>query len=944
MAGIIGRAEALGALDAALDRIDERPAPVLDIVGDPGIGKSRLLAELRSRAEGRGLLCLAGAAGEYEQSLPYGVFVEALDDHVAALPGPRLDALGPDRLARCAAVLPALSGPAETRAGLEERYRLHRAMGALLGLLAADRGLVLILDDLHWADAASIELLDFLCRHPPPGRLLLAAAYRPRQASSRLAAIMSRDARRIELAPLTRLEVSELVGERSEELYRASGGNPFYLLALAGSDRAAPPQRPGEAGVPAAVETALRAELDRAEPPARLVAQAAAVAGDPFDYAVAAEAADLATEEVLRRLDELIALDLIRPAEGPRRFQFRHPLVRQTVYRSAPEGFRLAAHTRAARALSRQGAAVSALAHHVELSATPGDARSIDVLARAAAEALPKAPETAAHWLDTALRLLPEEPAAESRRLELSLARARALVVSADVAAAGDLLDRILADLPAESSPERMAALALYALVVPMLAPDRARRLLLRELEQLPDDTSRDAARLKVALALVETNAGAFGGRDLASEAFTTAHACGDRLVQGEAAGLLAVRSAARGETEAAIRWYAAACRLVDGLYDAEVATGLAVLPSLAWAALLLDRYDDCLRYAERAVEIARSGGQGYVLTYLLNSRTVALRVLGRLADAEAAAETASDAIELSPDEGMRATVWCQRCWIAVWRGDPDAAVAHGLRAVAAGNIAGGQCRALAEAALVAARLAAGQPDAIELFLAAVGGPEAPDLDVLNRTTIYEYLTAGEIARGRIAAADDWAGRAEAGCPSGLPRRLGHALLARARVRLARRDGSGAAEHAFAAADAFSASTAWYEAAAAQLVAGRAHALTGDRDQAVAVLDVVRIRAGEFGARQLESQAVRELRRLGRRVSPAQAEAQGGALTRREQQVADLVARGLPSRVIADRLFLSPRTVDTHLTNIYAKLRVSSRAALAGVWVRRRQGAEPPGS
>jgi DNA-binding CsgD family transcriptional regulator len=936
--GIIGRSTELSALEAALDRCGEQPPPVLEIVGDPGIGKSRLLAELRARAEARGLLTLAGAAGEYEQSLPYGVFVEALDDHVAALPRTVIEALGPSRIARCAAVLPSLSDiAADERTGAEGRYRLHRAMGSLLSLLAADRGLVLILDDLHWADAASLELLDYLCRHPPAGRLLVSGAYRPRQAGGRLAAIMTRVAERIAPGPLTRAEVAVLVGDRSPALYDAGGGNPFYLLALAGADRLDPSVRVGEAGMPAAVEAALRAELERAGPEARLIAQAAAVAGDPFDFEVAAEAADAAEQEVLRRLDELIALDLVRPAEGPRRFQFRHPLVRQIVYRSAPEGFRLAAHARAAKALERQGAAVSALAHHVELSAVPGDGRAIDVLARAAEEALPKAPSTAAHWLDTALRLLPHGTVDRSRRLELSLARARALVVSADVVSAAELLDQVLAGQPNEPSPQRLEALALYALVAPMLAQGRARGLLHRELDQLPESDGLEVARLKVALALVETNAGAFRGRDLALEAFLTAERCGDRLLQAEAAGLLAVRSAGRGETETADRWYAAATGLVDLLYDAEVASGIDVLPALAWAALLLDRYDDCLRYADRAVEVARSGGQGYVLTYLLNSRTVALRVLGRLADAELAVETASDAMELSPDEGMRATVWTQRCWISVWQGNLDAAIESGTRAVRAGDISGGQARSLAEAGLAAARIAAGRPDAIELFLQAVGGAEAPDLDVLNRTTLYEYLTAGELDRGDLAAADAWASRAEEICPAGLPRRIGHSLLARARVLLACGDGLAAVERSLAAAGSFGAAAALYEVATANLIAGQAYALIGDRGRAVAVLEDVRQRAGEFGAARLEAQAVRALRRLGRRIVIAAAgppDQRQSPLTRRERQVAELVARGLTSRLIAEQLFLSPRTVDTHLTNIYAKLNVSSRAALASIWTR----------
>lgn len=948
MRGTIGRAAELATLDAALDRVDQQPPPVLEVVGDPGIGKSQLLAELGSRASERGLLALTGAAGEYEQTIPYGVFVEALDDHVGVLPPATLAELGQHRLARCAAVLPSLSDLTGEHPGIDmERFRLHRSVGSLLSLLAEDRGLVLILDDLHWADVASIELLDFLCRHPPAGPLLIAGAYRPRQASSRLIAIMTRDAQRVAPGPLTRSEVAELVGEHSSELYDSSGGNPFYLLALAGSDGSPGSDRPSSgagaqpdgtphAGVPESVQAALQAELDRATPATRRIAQAAAVAGDPFDVDVAVEAADVPAADVLRGLDELVALDLVRPAAVARRFQFRHPLVRQIVYRSASEGFRLAAHGRAAGALERLGAAVSARAHHIEHSAVPGDQRSIEVLTQAAEEALVKAPATAAQWLDTALRLLPHEPSTQEDRLALSLARARALVVSADVVAAGDLLDQILASLPADPSPPRLEALSLYARVVPLFAPERAKTLLRRELDQLPDGDTPDAARLKVALALVETNAGAWPSRDLALEAFQCAHACGDRLLQAESAGLLAVRNAGRGEIETATRWFAAASELVDGLYDGEISASLAVLPSLAWAALLLDRYDDCLRYADRAVEFARSGGRGYVLTYLLNSRTVALRVLGRLADAEVAAERASDAVELSPDEGMRATVWCQRCWISTWRGDVDAAIDSGKRAVQAGTIVGGQARSLAETGLVAARVTAGHPDAIGLFLRAVGGPDVPDLDVLNRTTIYDYLTAGEIDRGRIDAADDWASRAEACCPPGLPRRAGHAQLARARVQLARGDGAGAVDHSLRAAEAFDASAAKYEAATAKLLTGQAYALIGDRGQAVDALDFARQRAGKFGARRLEAQAVRELRRLGRRVAPAASTLDGGlaALTKREHQVAELVARGLTSRMIADRLVLSPRTVETHLTNIYTKLDVSSRAALASIWAR----------
>ena len=182
----VGRAEELGSLDHALDELDSGRAAAIELVGEPGIGKTRLLAELAARAEARRHLVLAGSASELERDLPFSVFVDALDEYVEGLDPRRLGALDDDVQAELAHVFPSLSALAPGRevALQHERYRTHRAVRELLERLAFTRPLVLVLDDLHWADSASIELVGALLRRPPAAPVLMTLALRPRQTPS----------------------------------------------------------------------------------------------------------------------------------------------------------------------------------------------------------------------------------------------------------------------------------------------------------------------------------------------------------------------------------------------------------------------------------------------------------------------------------------------------------------------------------------------------------------------------------------------------------------------------------------------------------------------------------------------------------------------------------------------------------------------------------------
>ena len=251
---LVGRASELDSVDRLLTQVGGGHSAALELVGEPGIGKTRLLAELAARADARAYLVLSGRAGELELDLPFWVFVDALDEYVHGLDPHRLDSLDDDVRAELATVFPSLAGLAtgRTTAIQHERYRSHRAVCTLLETLAKTQPVVLVLDDVHWADPASVELLGALLHRPPAAHVLVALAVRPHQMGERLSAAIERAHRdgtiaRIELGALGPEDARELVGDRADatSLYEDSGGNPFYLEQLArSSDRPDTPARP----------------------------------------------------------------------------------------------------------------------------------------------------------------------------------------------------------------------------------------------------------------------------------------------------------------------------------------------------------------------------------------------------------------------------------------------------------------------------------------------------------------------------------------------------------------------------------------------------------------------------------------------------------------------------------------------------------------------------
>jgi signal transduction histidine kinase len=882
---IVGRKAELAELDELLGALTSGASACVAIEGEPGIGKTRLLAELSRRAEAKQWLALTGAAAEFERDLPFGVWADALDAFVAARARDLRTEWAADMALELGEILPSLrpSRFGRRRSVADERYRSHRAIRRLLELLAADRPLVLALDHLHCSDDASIELIAALLRRSPDAPVLLALAFRPSQAPSRLSAALAvPSVRRIRLGELSEDQARELLRDLEPPavtaIYGHGGGNPFYLeqLARAGEDAWRPATNQGNGArtaVPAAVAASLAEELATLSERQRALLDAAAVAGEPFEPGLAAAIAELSAPDGLAALDALLARDLVRATDVPRRFVFRHPLVRRAVTESTPAGWRLAAHARAAAALTARGAEAAEYAHHVEQSASPGDEKAIALLLDAGVTTAPRAPAAAAHWFEAALRLLPGED--RERQVDVRIALAGTLRSLGELERCREILLEALDLLGPDALEARVELTARCAAIEHWLGRhEEAHRRLLRAWEELPDRSPTPAAVLQIELSVdglyeLDFEQSVTMGRG----ALEASRHTGDRVVMATAASALALCEAAAGQIGAAREHREDAFALVERLSDAELAPRLESLFYLGWAENYLEHYRDALAHADRGIAIARATGEGRLLVPMMLIKGYTFEMVGRVAEAVELCEAAVDATRLSASQHELAWALNELAFAQYFAGDLEAAIAAAEESAEVGGRLTGDTMPAGGGGpgwvLANTLFQAGEVERAREIMQSLGSDDLPHKIPVEKCFDWEILALVELALGRNEAADGFARRAEehaAMLGLDLPRAL--ALRARAAVLLAGDQPLAAARLSQESAEAAAAAGARLPAAYSLALAGRAFAAAGERAEAIAVLRRAESELAACGSVRERDDARRELRRLGARAAP----------------------------------------------------------------------------
>jgi DNA-binding CsgD family transcriptional regulator len=946
--GIVGRRAALDTLDQALARVHAGRAEMVFVRGEPGIGKTFLLAELEARADASGCLVLTGSAAQFEQELPFGPLVDALDSYVRSLGQHIIERLEADGSRELAEVFPALRALRSTTAAppaAAERFRTYFALRDLLERLAARQPLVLVLDDLHWADASTLEFLAHLLRRPPDGPVLMAAGLRPGADPAWVRMVEAAAAKGsvgvLDLGPLSDDQAAVLVGiadeARREQVLRASGGNPFYLLQLAKSASELPaPGGVALIGAPPAVAASIAAELDLLSSAARAFVAAAAVVGDPFEFDLVADTTSTDADAASSAIDELCRRDLVRPTTVPRRFRFRHPLVRNAVYELMSVTARWEAHARCAHALADRGAAVDLRAHHVEQSARPGDADAAAVLIEAADAAAHRAPATAARWYDAAVRVLPTT-APPDHRIEL-------LTNAATAHAAGGALhearDRLLAgievsvDLPAA----RVRLIGACASVEQRMGRhDDARDRLLGALAELPP-LDPDHVAVLVALADDCFFRAEYGPmHEWATQAVASLPAEADDLLRAAAHAALALAGAFSGDADAALEHRRIASDIVDRLPDDVLSDRLDVLGHLGGTGVYLDLYAETWDHTQRAIRLARATGQNDVFPMLYPCAGTSAMILGRLTDAAAILDSAVEGARLTGNAQNIGWGLFNRALCALTAGDLTLGRAASEESVTLLVGFGGETFLAQLASLILGWVLCedGKHDeAAERMVAAGGGIDLPRVGGGWRTSFLEVLVRSLIATGRLADARRAATVAgEVADQLRLPRSAGMADRARAHVALAEGDYARSVELAGTSIDRLASCGAVIDASYSRSVLARALAALGRTDEAAEHLRIAGNELDRLGAVRYRDEAEQQLRKLGfpvhRRSAPGTGSLGLASLSGREREIALLVVDRRTNVQIASELFLSLKTVETHLRNTFRKLGVSSRVEVA---------------
>ncbi len=898
------------------------------IEGEPGIGKSALVREALAETADLGRQVFWGAGDELGQALPLLPLLEGLRVRE------------PSANPRRNTIVRLLRGELGADRGTDVSAALAEQLLALVAEQCAVLPTILVIDDLQWADQASITLWGRLARSVRQVPLLLIGMMRPVPQREDLLALRRAvdDAARLQLTGLTEAAVTELVaalagGKPDDKLLRladGAAGNPLYvteLVAALARSRSLTITDAGDAELtsgpaPSSLSAAIADRLGFVSGPVREVLRAAALLGVDFAVPDLATVLGRGVTDLVPAVDEACAAGVL--AESGNGLGFRHPLIRAALYDEIPAPVRAAWHRDAARALAEAGAPADRVARQL-LWAVGGSGDTTDPM-----------DEWILHWLaSTAELLVGQAPQAAAELLRQAVASSPAGSAQHDglVGRLADALYRVGDAVEAEQVVNRALAHA----VEPDLLVDlhwtlaQCRMRAGRSAESLatlnralaaPQISARHRARLLVLTARTHSHLGEVetAGR-VATDALAAASQTGDDWAIGWALHVLTIVTAAQGQMTDALPLFDRALSVTEA--DPAL-TDLRLLLQINKAIALgcLDRYEEAFAAAWQARHLADRAGTVVRLAQAHGALGQLLFDTGRWDEALAEVEVLHDGLKepgaLCSDHGIAAVISFHRGEINAARRHLAAAVPYAKRI---GNRVVGP---LALARSLDREHADALPEALAALTAgfADNKQELDEIEDLFADAVRLATRTGDLSTAKAIAGHAAALAAE----SEIPHRRANALYCRglldhhAHLLLGAAESYGDAGRPLLCARAL-------EAAAGDLVR------TGDRDQARAAFTRAVEIYTSLGAVTDVARLRTKFRAHGIRRAPhakhRQARSGWDSLTPAETKIAALVEGGLTNPEIAARLYLSRRTVATHVSHILKKLDVHSRTDIA---------------
>jgi DNA-binding CsgD family transcriptional regulator len=900
------------------------------IEGEPGIGKSALVRAAITGASEAGCQVFWGVGDELGQELPLLPFLDALQVRE------------PSANPRRTTIVQLLRGEVAADRGTDVPAVLAEQLLALVAEQCAVRPAILVIDDLQWADQASVTLWGRLARSAGQVPLLLIGMMRPAPQRDDLLALRraAGDAARLQLTGLTGAAVAELVadlagGNPDENLLRLAGGaagNPLYLTELMAALARSSSLAVTETGAaelagksaPGSLSAAIADRLDFVAGPVREVLRAAALLGMDFAIPDLAIVLGRSVPDLIPAVDEACTVGVL--AESGHGLGFRHPLIRAALYDEMPAPVRAAWHRAAGRALAAAGAPPDRVARQMlRTVGGPGDVTEpvdqwmLDWLAQGADLLVGQAPGVAAELLT---RAVASSPADSTQYGWLASHLADALYRLGDRDAAEQVANRALEHAV---EPDLLVELHWTLAQCRMLAGLSAESLSTLDRALTSSGISvRHRARLLVLAARTHSNLGEVEtAARVATSALAAAAEAGDNWAMGWALHVLALVTSVQGHMADALPLYDRALTVTQA--DPAL-TDLRLLLQINKAVTLgnLDRYEDALAAAGQARHLADQVGTTFRLSQAHCALGQLLFQTGRWDDALAEVEIVPEDLKepgaACCDLGIAAVIGFHRGEISTARGRLAAATPHAERLG----------HRLITSLVVARSLDCEQDGALPEALAALteafdGNPE----EVEEIEDLLSDAVRFAIETGDLGAARAFAGQATAlAAESEIPHRQANALYCRglldhdAARLLEAAERYGDAGRPLQRAKAL-------EAAAENFVAaddrGQAReAFTGAVEVYTslgAAADIARIQA-TFRAHGI---------RRGPHAKHRQARSGWDSLTATEIKIAAFVEEGLSNPEIAAKLLLSRRTVATHVSHILKKLDVHSRTDIARV-------------